>query len=70
MSNAKLFDVGLGCTLHLLDFRAGYASITAASRNPFMTAEQFKDANLADCAVRCRGFYASVELSTGFWLSL
>lgn len=70
MSNAKLFDVGLACTLYLLDFRVGYGSITASSRNPFMTTENFEDAKLHDYPVRHRAFYASIGLSTGFWLSL
>lgn len=68
IKSGKFFDLGLGFTTYLLDFRFGYNTICSASRNPFMNFEDVED--LDDYSVSWNNFYISVSLSTGFWLAL
>jgi len=67
LEQAKFLDFGLGFNCYLLDFRAGYNTITANSRNCFYNFEDDDDIN--DYPVSWNGFYISLNLSTGFWIA-
>ncbi len=63
LNGARFFDLGLGITLFLLDFRLGWNTLSSDSRDPFRSSDI--DESFSQSSV-----YASVGLSTGFWFSL
>jgi len=68
LEQAKFLDFGLGFNFYLLDFSAGYNTITSDSRDCFYNFESSDE--VKDYPVSWNGFYISVNLSTGFWIAL